>query len=163
MSKTLWCPSKENISKSNIESFRGYINHNFNLNLVEYRELHQWSINNIESFWESVWLDSNIKYSKKYNSVIDDLNKMPGAKWFKSSRLNYAENLLQYKSDKVAIEFYGEDQVNYSLSYSELHDLVAKISFSLRKIGLKSGDRVAATTRPRLHRGLAGGIAGTLV
>ena len=49
--------------------------------------MYNWSINNIEDFWSSVWDDASIVYSQKYSNIVDDLNKMPGAKWFQNSKL----------------------------------------------------------------------------
>ena len=145
MSKLLWEPKKNDKKSLNIEKLRNGFNDQFNLNLRSYSDLHNWSINNIELFWEYVSKDLNLNFSKKHTSVIDDVKKMPGAKWFKDSQLNFTENLLNNnRSKKIALEFYGEDMVNYSISYEELHELVAKVSFSLKNMGLKKGDTVAA-------------------
>ena len=68
---------------------------------------------------------------------------MPGAKWFKGSKLNFAENLLKYKDNKPAIYFKGEDKINKVLTYKELYLNVERVSHALRKIGVKKGDRIA--------------------
>jgi acetoacetyl-CoA synthetase len=52
--------------------------------------------------------------------VIDDVAKMPGAKWFAGARLNFAEHLLRFRDDRTALVFYGEDQVRRKLTYAEL-------------------------------------------
>ena len=144
MSEILWIPSQKEKINSNIEILRKKLNHDFNLNMNSYSELHEWSINNIDKFWNYLKEDLSIKFSKEHKSVIDDLTKMPGAKWFDGSKLNFAENLLNIKNDKIALDFYGEDKVHYSITYKKLYSLVAKVSFSLKELGLKKGDRVAA-------------------
>ena len=145
MSKVLWQPSDKQINKSNLAKFTSSVNRKYNLSLTnEYSDIYNWSINNIEKFWQSVFDDSSMKYSKSYTQVVDNINKMPGANWFKSLRFNYAENLLQNNSNDIAIKYYCEDKIEGEISYSELNVLVAKASNSFRSMGLKSGDRVAA-------------------
>ena len=144
MSNILWKPTEENISKTNIEVLRKSINKDHQLNLLSYDDLYNWSIENISDFWEYVWNDTEIKSSKNFTSVISNPDKMPGSQWFNSSRLNFAENLLKNNSDKTAIEFYGENKVSKKISYKELNRLVCKVSYSFRKLGIKSGDRICA-------------------
>jgi len=144
MNKILWSPTKEQIDNSNLESLRLKINSKYKLNLSSYLDIHDWSINNISRFWKAVWSDTNIKYSQKYSNIIDDESKMPGAKWFESSKLNFAENLLRKSNDDIAIEFYCEDIVSKKITYKELNNLVSKVSNSFLKMNIKPGDRIAA-------------------
>ena len=112
MSKVLWQPSDKQINKSNLAKFTSSVNKKYNLSLTnEYSDIYNWSINNIEKFWQSVFDDSSMKYSKSYTQVVDNINKMPGANWFKSLRFNYAENLLQNNSNDIAIKYYCEDKI----------------------------------------------------
>ena len=73
-----------------------------------YFDLHSWSINNLEDFWANFWRFSDIKYSKNYNSVLEN-PVMPGAKWFSGSELNYALNLLKGDPNQIAIISIGEN------------------------------------------------------
>jgi acetoacetyl-CoA synthetase len=57
--------------------------------------------------------------------------------------MNFAENLLRYRDDRIALSFKGEGQPTVSLTYSELYDLVARLARSLREMGIQPGDRVA--------------------
>ena len=68
---------------------------------------------------------------------------MPGAAWFVDSRLNFAENLLRYKDDEVAIISIREKHSTIKLSYEQLNNLAARCAEGLKKLGVKSGDRVA--------------------
>jgi len=67
---------------------------------------------------------------------------MPGAKWFSGARLNFAENLLRYRDDQVALIFKGEDRDTTKMTYAELYDEVARVAKSLRETGVQVGDRV---------------------
>ncbi len=144
MAKLLWKPSEDKIKNSNMYRFMGLINEKYNQNFTEYDPLYQWSIENIPDFWTAMWKFADIKASKPYDQVIDDVTKMPGAKWFSGARLNFAENLLRYRDDQVALIFKGEDHDSTTMTYSELYDEVAAVAKSLKEAGVQTGDRVAA-------------------
>jgi acetoacetyl-CoA synthetase len=63
-----------------------------------------------------------------YEQVIDDATKMPGARWFTGARLNFAENLLRYRDDRLALVFRGEDRVRRTYTYAQLYDEVARVA-----------------------------------
>ena len=144
MAKLLWEPSEDKIKNSNMYRFMGLINEKYNQSFTEYDPLYQWSIENIPDFWAAMWEFADIKASKPYDQVIDDVTKMPGAKWFSGARLNFAENLLRYRDDQVALIFKGEDHDSTTMTYSELYDEVARVTKSLKQAGVQAGDRVAA-------------------
>jgi acetoacetyl-CoA synthetase len=143
MAKLLWKPSEEKIKNSNIYRFMNFINEKHHQDFTEYEALYQWSIDNISDFWASYWEFARIKFSKPYDRVIDDVTKMPGARWFEGARLNFAENLLSYTDDHIALIFRGEDQVRREVTYAELYDEVARVARSLKEAGVQKGDRVA--------------------
>ena len=122
--------------------FMSAINEKYQENFSEYPELHKWSIDHIPEFWEAMWDFADIIASQKAHQVVDDLEKMPGAKWFPGARLNFAENLLRYRDDQIALIFNGESQVSKKMTYAQLYDEVARIAEALRNVGIKPGDRV---------------------
>jgi acetoacetyl-CoA synthetase len=142
MAELLWQPSEQQIKQTSMYGFMQLINARFNCSFSRYEELYQWSINNISEFWAVMWDFAQIKYSESYTDVVDDLGKMPGAKWFLGAKLNFAENLLRYKDYQTALIFKGESNDPVKLNYAELYDEVAKLAVSLKQIGIKSGDRV---------------------
>ncbi len=144
MAKLLWEPSQERIESTNMYRFMNFINEKHNQNFTEYAPLYQWSIDNVSDFWAAMWDFLEIKASKSYDQVIDDVTKMPGAKWFQGAELNFAENLLRYRDDKVALIFKGEDHDSTKMTYAELYDEVARVAKSLKEAGVQVGDRVAA-------------------
>ncbi|MBC8214664.1 MAG: acetoacetate--CoA ligase [Candidatus Marinimicrobia bacterium] len=143
MNPQLWQPSKERIENSQMSKFCEFVNQHYSLKLTNYHELYDWSIQNISEFWEAIWEFTNVIHSADFTQIIDDLLKMPGAKWFSNAKLNYAENLLKYRDDRIAIQFYGEDSIRRTLTYSELYEQVEKLAFALKSVGVEKGDRVA--------------------
>ena len=143
MSTIMWQPTSDQVHLTQMDQFRRIVNKKFNLQIDSYENLHDWSVNNIRQFWEEMWGYGDIIYSEHYKEVVDDLTKMPGAKWFSGARLNYAENLLRFRDNKIALVFQGEDQQVRSLTYAELYDAVARLAHALREAGVVPGDRVA--------------------
>ncbi|UCE33208.1 MAG: acetoacetate--CoA ligase [Deltaproteobacteria bacterium] len=144
MAKLLWKPSQERIKNSNMYRFMDFVNQKYGTDFSEYRPLYQWSVENIPEFWATFWDFAGIISSKPYDTVVDDLSKFPGATWFVGARLNFAENLLRYRDDRKAFIFKGETQKTSTMTYAELYDTVARLARSLRELGIKPGDRVAA-------------------
>ena len=144
MSNILWKPSIDTISKTHIYKLKKYINKKYNLDISNYNQLHQWSIQNIDLFWEVMWKKLDIVFSEKYTSVIENENSMLESNWFLNSRLNFSENLLKIKTNSIAIEFINEQGKHTKISYKELYLQVSKVAHSFRNLGLKKGDRVAA-------------------
>ena len=143
MAKLLWKPSGERIQGTNMYRFMNFVNAKFDQNFFEYNSLYQWSIDNIPDFWAATWEFLEIKASKPYDQVIDDVKKMPGAQWFSGSRLNFTENLLRYRDEQTALVFRGEDRVARQITYAELYDETARVARSLTTAGVQAGDRVA--------------------
>jgi acetoacetyl-CoA synthetase len=144
MKTPLWSPSEEWIKGANASRFVDYVNGKQGRKLKTFADLYQWSIDSAPDFWARMWEFADIKASRGYDQIVDDLKKMPGAKWFSGARLNFAENLLRYRDDRPAFIFKGETQKYARMTYRELYTAVARLARSLRQLGIKPGDRVAA-------------------
>jgi len=149
MRKSLWVSSKEYMKQANITRFISFVNKEHDLEIDSYDELYKWSIENIQDFWTAMWKFGEIKASRGYDSVIDDLSKFPGAKWFVGAKLNFAENLLRYRDNHLALIFKRENQKSVRMTYGELYDSVAYLTKPLREVRVAPGDRVA-TYMPNL-------------
>ncbi len=142
MKKPLWEPSSERKKQANMTRFIQFVNQKFGKDFKDYPELYDWSIQEIPDFWAAFWEFAGVKASRGYDRVVDDLGKMPGAEWFVGARLNFAENLLRYRDDRVAMIFKGEVQEPRRITYAELYSQVAALALSLRLEGIQPGDRV---------------------
>jgi acetoacetyl-CoA synthetase len=139
----LWEPSEERIEQANMTRFIRFVNQRYGRTFRAYDELYRWSVENIPDFWAAMWDFAHIKASRGYDQVVDDLSRMPGARWFINAELNFAENLLRYRDDRIAMIFKGEGKAPKRLSFRELYDQVARLSKSLKEVGVQRGDRVA--------------------
>lgn len=144
MGKLLWQPSEERIKQANMTKFINFVNRKYSFEINSYAQLYNWSIENMPDFWVAMWEFGEIKTSREYDKVVDDLSKFPGARWFIGAKLNFAENLLRHRDDHVAFVFKGETQKSAKMTYAEVYNSVARLAKSLREIGVASGDRVCA-------------------
>jgi acetoacetyl-CoA synthetase len=143
MAKLLWEPTESYQEQSNIIAFIKFINTKLNQNITNYDELYNFSISNIENFWNSVWEYSEIIHSNSFDKVVDNLEAFPPAtKWFTGSKLNFAENLLRYRDEVNAFVFKNETQPIRSITYKELYIKVGQLASSLKKLGISHGDRI---------------------
>ncbi len=140
--KKLWQPSAEKINNSNMLHYMQYVNDRWGRSFSNYRELYQWSVQDIPEFWASIWDYLQIKHSRSYEQVVDDPFKMPGARWFSGAELNFAQNLLSRRDEQPAITFWTEEGQYRELSFARLYTEVAQVAESLKQLGIQSGDRV---------------------
>jgi acetoacetyl-CoA synthetase len=69
-----------------------------------YPALHKWSVENMSLFWKSVWSFVDIISSSTYREVVDEnigMHEIPT--WFEGAKLNFAQNLLRMRDERVAI------------------------------------------------------------
>jgi acetoacetyl-CoA synthetase len=144
MTQPLWHPSAERIKNANMTRFMEFVNRRYNKRFAGYFDLYGWSIDHLDDFWACVWDFVEIKASRPYEKIFTDLNKFPGTKWFPGAELNFAENLLRFRDDRVAFVFKSETKPSKSIAYRELYKSVARLAGALRKHGVTKEDRVAA-------------------
>ena len=142
MKKLLWTPSEDRIRSANITRFMDFVNRKQNKTFRTYDELYEWSVDSISDFWATLWEFTGIKASKRYDRVVDDLKKFPGTRWFPGAKLNFAENLLRFRDNRLAFIFRGETQKSMTMTYGELYTTVARLAKSLRELGILPGDRI---------------------
>lgn len=111
MRKPLWVPSEERIKQANVTWFISFVNEKHGLEINSYDELCKWSIENIRDFWAAVWEFGEIKASRKYDVVVDDLSKFPGARWFIGARC--ARSMVQ-RCPRSRTKNHRESEASYT-------------------------------------------------
>lgn len=144
MSEPLWTPSPERIANTRLIKFRNFVNETEARSLETYDELHDYSINNLEDFWNAVWEFCGVLASEKGNRIQENPGKMPGTLFFPDAKLNFAENLLRRRDDSECLVFRGEDKVQSRMTWAELYGQAAQAARHFKKLGIREGDRVAA-------------------
>ena len=141
--KPLWTPDQSRIDTANMTRFIEQVNQKHDKSITDYESLYQWSIDEKEKFWSEVW-DFCEVIGDKGDRILVNGDQIESAQWFPDASLNFAQNLLRQKNSEIAIYFRAEDQVEYTLTYQEIHDQVASLADWLKNKGLQPGDRVAA-------------------
>jgi len=140
----LWRPSDEVKRRANLTAFMGWLQEHKGLSFSSYGGLWEWSTSELEAFWEAVWQYCGVKSSQPYHEILNQ-RRMPGARWFQGSRINYAEQVFSNMTgQRPAFLFQCEDGPLQRISWQELYDQVASVAASLRNMGVGPGDRVAA-------------------
>ncbi len=144
MPQPLWTPSAERVERANLSRFLKFVAaETGDSDLIDYPSLHAFSVDEPERFWPLVWDFCGIKASGEREPVLVDGDRMPGARWFPNMRLNFAENLLRFKDDRMAILFRGENGASEHITYAQLRHRVAALAAALQAQGVSVGDRVA--------------------
>ena len=138
----LWRPSEAAMAKTAMFRFLGQIAARHGI-AETYDALYRWSIEERPAFWAAVWDFTDIQASRRWDSVLENGDAMPGARWFAGSRLNFAENLLRYRDQRSALIFRGENGASKRLTYEQLYAEVVRVSAWLKSLGVQPGDRVA--------------------
>lgn len=141
--KPLWIPSTEQIEEANLTRFIELVNREYSANIRSYAELHKWSVGKAPEFWSAVWRYVGIISSEPYKTIVDDLRKFPGAKWFPGAKLNFAENLLRHNDNRVALISRSERDYKSVFSYADLRREAGRVASWLHETGVRTGDRVA--------------------
>ena len=95
--KILWQPTNSFINNSNLKTFERWLAKEKGLVFANYEELWQWSIDQLEDFWEYVVQYFEVQLKTPYQQVLSS-RTMPGVKWFAGATLNYAEHIFRKKS-----------------------------------------------------------------
>ncbi|HHX8548392.1 acetoacetate--CoA ligase [Vibrio alginolyticus] len=150
-SSKVWQPSDSRIEEANITQFIEHINRQGNT-LESFADLHQWSLDHVEKFWQEVWLFCDVigtpgetikeRSESRWQQPVENRD----IKWFPNAQINYAENLLTYachQPDDLAIWFENEREEKQTYTWKQLCEEVSSVQQWLKECGIKQGDVVA--------------------
>jgi acetoacetyl-CoA synthetase len=140
----LWEPSAELVEQARMTEYMRWLENERGLRFGGYEELWQWSVDDLEGFWGSIWDFFEVRADGDRSQALAS-REMPGAKWFPDTHLNYAEHVFAGKDDaETAILHASELRELDELSWGELRAQVAAVAAGLRGLGVERGDRVVA-------------------
>ena len=134
---------------------------------AEYAAFHRWSVEHVPEFWQAVWDDARIAVSQAPRAVLTDPAMPPDRSffaapatlalaaggalppsevWFPGARFNFAQHLLRYRDDRIALiaEAEAGGPARRTLTYRELYRQAACAAAAFKALGVQTGDRVAA-------------------
>src|SRR5258708_3026924 len=124
-------PPREFVAAANIKSE------------AEYDKMWLKAKDDAEGFWGEQ--ANNLQWFRKWDKVLE--GDMPDTKWFVGGKINASYNcidrhLATWRKNKAAIIWEGEPGDTRVLTYQDLHREVCKFANVLKKLGIKTGDRV---------------------
>ena len=147
MDTPLWRPSQPRVERTNLHQLMARVAKKYGDVGSGYREFHQWSVNNMEVFWEEMWRDADVAVSAPHEAVLTDKTmptdrSMPREVWFPGVRFNFAQHLLRARDDRPAVIAVAEEKPKRVLTHNELYAQVARCRAALESWGVGMGDRV---------------------
>ncbi|MEP4996389.1 MAG: AMP-binding protein, partial [Marinobacter sp.] len=162
-SPVVWSPSEDTLKHCHMGRFQGWLEQHGFGPFADYHSLHQWSIENLETFWQKVWDYCGLVCETPADKVLGK-REMPGAEWFPGMRLNFAANLLRLAegkhADSEAVVAYCETRPVLRRTYAQLKADTGALEAFLRNKGIQQGDRVAGVVTNG-YEALVGMLAAT--
>ncbi|SDC21032.1 acetoacetyl-CoA synthetase [Cupriavidus sp. YR651] len=145
--KPMWTPSAAFADGSQLAAFMTWLRRERDLDFRDYDSLWQWSVTEIEAFWDAIRAYFDVHFDTPAVRVLDR-RIMPGARWFEGATLNYVQQVFRHAGygearQRTAIRYAGEAQPLADLSWDALEAQVASLAHALRQMGVARGDRVA--------------------
>src|SRR3954452_25282412 len=93
--------------------YRQWLRDQRGLDFRDYEGLRQWSVRELDAFWQSIWDYFALQSPTPHRAVLAQ-RKMPGAVWFPGAEVNYARQVLRHAdashaAGMPAIASCGED------------------------------------------------------
>ncbi|KAF0807777.1 acetoacetyl-CoA synthetase [Alcanivorax xiamenensis] len=162
-SPMVWSPSADTLANCQMGRFKTWLETRGFGPFADYHALHQWSIEELESFWRQLWDYCGLICEVPAKRVLGG-HGMPGAEWFPGMRMNFAANLLRFAEGehaaREAVVAYCETRPVLRKSYAQLKADVGALEAFLRARGIVRGDRVAAVVTNG-YEALVGMLAAT--
>ncbi|SDQ68056.1 acetoacetate--CoA ligase [Arthrobacter crystallopoietes] len=146
-------PAPDVLEKTFLGDYLRWVRQHRGLRFGSYEDLQRWSVRDLDAFWSSIWDYFQIRDHGSYERALSD-PRMPGARWFEGSLINYAENALlgvgrtapgpRSGGDDADTAIIGISQTRgqIELSFAELQDKVSRCRHALQQMGVGKGDRV---------------------
>jgi len=143
--EVLWEPTPDSTRTTRIAAFAAWVGNRRGLdfgNPPDYDALWRWSVERLDQFWADF-----AEWSGVLPGVPDDRvltrREMPGAVWFPGTAVNFAEQALRWDDEHPALIVAAEETEPYEVSWPQLRGQVGAFAATLRRLGVRPGDRVA--------------------
>lgn len=142
--QSAWTPDPERIVRSNIESFRRWVEQRYDVVVPDYHALHRWSVDEPGRFWTALRDYFEVRSTGPSEPALQG-DAMPDLRWFPGLALNYVDQVLRHPPDDTPA-IIGEAEPGgapaRTVTWAELHRQVAAVAEHLRELGVRRGDRV---------------------
>jgi len=133
----VWVPSPESIRQTNLHALmqqRG---------LSAYEDLHAWSAQSPEEFWEATVSLLGIRFRTPYTRMLDESGGAAHPRWLCGARMNIAESCFRGSPASPAIITRRAEGAMETITLEQLERLSNRVANGLRGLGVAAGDAVA--------------------
>ncbi len=134
----VWWPDHDRIAGSNIGRLVD------DLGLSNYEELHRWSVDHREDFWQRVIERLSIGFDREPERLLDATGGPTAPRWLSGARMNIVDSCFQPTACTIAVAI-GRDGSSTveTVTYGELESLVNRVANGLTTHGFSPGDGIA--------------------
>jgi len=142
--EAIWRPDPERRRQTRLAEFVRRLAASRGVRFAGYEDLWRWSVAEPDAFWSALFEFFEIKADGDPHPALASA-AMPGAKWFPGVSLNYAEHVFRDRDQAAtALRHSSELRGPASVTWGELEAEVAAVAAGMARLGVGSGDRVAA-------------------
>jgi len=132
-----WFPFKEVLNNSNTYKMMK------EMGFSDYKQLHQWSVDNKDKFWEKIIEKLGIVFHKKPEKISDLSKGAERPNWLPGAEINIVDSCFRSGKEKVAVYFGREGSAEIGQwTYQELKEFVNRVANGLVERGFVVGDVV---------------------
>ena len=107
--------------KTILSKYKEFLKSNNKLNFKSYNDLHNWSINEISDFWESIVKFFKIEFDKPPSLIYKFNNNFIKTLWFVNSKISYSKNIFKnHRLKTPAIKYQDENGTYLEISWESL-------------------------------------------
>lgn len=142
----LWQPTAADIETANLTRYRRWLFETRGLTFDGYWDLHAWSTEHVEDFWESLFEYFAIETETPYTNVLTSA-AMPSCRWFPGASVNFARHIVRaapQDGSRTAIYYQSEGGPIGQMSWATLVSQISSVADFLRSQGVGIGDAVVA-------------------
>ncbi|MFZ5547802.1 MAG: acetoacetate--CoA ligase [Pseudomonadota bacterium] len=133
-----------------ITAYQRWLADHEGLRFDRYEDLWHWSVRDLGAFWRSVWDYFQVESPTPPTATLAEA-RMPGARWFPGTQVNYARQALRHgatahAAGHPAIVWADEPALAagtlHGLSWPALAAQAGALAAALKRLGVQRGDRV---------------------
>ena len=129
--------------KTILYKYKEYLKSKNKLNFKSYKDLHNWSINEMSDFWKSIVDFFEIKFDKPPTSIYKFNKDFFKSQWFTDSKISYSKNIFKNENlNTPAIKYQNEIGEYVEISWNSLKRKTLEFQNILVDKGIVKGDRV---------------------